>query len=127
LIRQSFYEAAEHGSLIIKEAFSFCPLSIASFCSLGFIRGDTVMRHSIYLSIAIWFIRADLRQEERAWKRKIRRSAYDIPWDNPHLLQDIGLEADGSPIDRNEIMDKEKRLTCRARRIRRLMLRRITT
>ncbi|SHF74910.1 DUF1127 domain-containing protein [Vibrio gazogenes] len=59
------------------------------------------MRHSLYLSLAAWLIRADLRREERVWRRKVSRSAYDIPWDNPYLLRDIGLEADGRPFGRS--------------------------
>jgi len=60
------------------------------------------MRHSVYLKLATVLIRADLRREDREWKRKVRRSAYDLPWENPHLLRDIGLEADGRPIGFSE-------------------------
>ncbi|MDW6003118.1 DUF1127 domain-containing protein [Vibrio mangrovi] len=83
------------------------------------------MRHSIYLSLAALLIRADLRREERAWRRKVRRSAYDIPWDNPHLLRDIGLEADGRPIGRS--MNEDQRVTRRIHLIRQLMSLRIPT
>ncbi|MCE7630389.1 DUF1127 domain-containing protein, partial [Vibrio fluvialis] len=37
------------------------------------------MRHSVYLQLATLLVRADLRREEREWKRKVRRSAFDIP------------------------------------------------
>ncbi|MCE0495713.1 DUF1127 domain-containing protein [Vibrio salinus] len=60
------------------------------------------MKHSIYIRLAVWLIRADIYREERALERKIKRSAHDIPWDNPHLLRDIGLESDGRPINRDQ-------------------------
>lgn len=60
------------------------------------------MSRSIYLRVAFLLVKADLKREEREWKRKIRRSAFDIPWENPHLLRDIGLEADGRPIGHSE-------------------------
>ncbi|HHI5410699.1 hypothetical protein CGT94_09150 [Vibrio metoecus] len=56
------------------------------------------MRQSIYLQLAVLLVRADLRREEREWKRKVRRSSYYLPWHNPHLLRDIGLQEDGRPI-----------------------------
>lgn len=56
------------------------------------------MSHSVYLKLATVLVKADLRREEREWKRKVRRSAFDIPWENAHLLRDIGLEHDGRPM-----------------------------
>ncbi len=56
------------------------------------------MSHSIYLKLATLFVVADLKREERIWKRKIRRSAHDLPWTNQHLLRDIGLDSDGRPV-----------------------------
>lgn len=56
------------------------------------------MSHSVYLKLATLLVKADLRREERVWKQKVRRSAHDIPWDNAHLLRDIGLETDGRTI-----------------------------
>ncbi|SHO55263.1 hypothetical protein [Vibrio quintilis] len=50
------------------------------------------MSNSIYLSIAILFIRADLRREKRLMKKKQRRVMQDIPWHNEHLLRDIGID-----------------------------------
>ncbi|CSC98210.1 Uncharacterised protein [Vibrio cholerae] len=32
------------------------------------------MRQSIYLQLAVLLVRAELRREERVWKRKVRRS-----------------------------------------------------
>jgi len=40
------------------------------------------MKHSLYITLATWFIRADIRREERLWIRKIRRTYHDIPWGN---------------------------------------------
>jgi hypothetical protein len=56
------------------------------------------MSHSVYLKLATVLVKADLRREERVWKRKVRRSSHDIPWENAHLLRDIGLEVDGRTI-----------------------------
>lgn len=53
------------------------------------------MSRSIYLHLAIMLVKADLKREERSWKRSFRREVYDIPWENPHLLRDIGLASDG--------------------------------
>lgn len=56
------------------------------------------MRHSIYLQLASFFVRADLRREERVWRAKLRRSTREIPWGNAYLLRDIGLDADARPL-----------------------------
>lgn len=56
------------------------------------------MSRSIYLHLAVLFVKADLKREEKAWKKELRRNVYDIPWNNTHLLKDIGLEADGRTI-----------------------------
>ncbi len=53
------------------------------------------MRHSIYIHLATYLIRIDLHREERQWRASVRRSAHDLPWDNPHLLRDIGFDLDG--------------------------------
>jgi hypothetical protein len=83
------------------------------------------MRHSLYIHLATWFIRADLRREERAWRRKIRRTAYTIPWHSEHLLRDIGLEPDGRFIGKElNAVDKTDR---RLRHIRRLCSLRMPT
>lgn len=57
------------------------------------------MNHSIYLKLAIFLVKADLKHEERIWKRKVCRSAYDILWHNEYLLRDIGLDKEGRPLD----------------------------
>ncbi|MGO1190240.1 DUF1127 domain-containing protein [Vibrio casei] len=56
------------------------------------------MRHSIYIQLATLLIKADIKRDENAWKRKIRRSQYEIPWHNEHLLRDIGLDITGRPL-----------------------------
>ncbi|ERM59479.1 hypothetical protein [Vibrio cyclitrophicus] len=83
------------------------------------------MRHSVYLKLATVLIRADLRREEREWQRKVRRSSYDLPWNNTHLLRDIGLEADGRPISFSEpeVVTIERRV----RHLRRVLSARIPT
>ncbi|MGR5542643.1 DUF1127 domain-containing protein, partial [Vibrio campbellii] len=55
------------------------------------------MRHSIYLKLAAWCVVADLKQEERAWKRRVRQSANELPFHSEHLLRDVGLDATGRP------------------------------
>ena len=60
------------------------------------------MSHSVYLKLATLLVKADLRREEREWKRRVRRSAFQIPWENAHLLRDIGLEQDGRPVGQTE-------------------------
>lgn len=83
------------------------------------------MRHSIYLKLATVLVRADLRREEKAWQKKLRRSAFDLPWDNAHLLKDIGLESDGRPIgfSEPEAVTAERRV----RHLRRVLSARIPT
>ncbi|MCE7599663.1 DUF1127 domain-containing protein [Vibrio fluvialis] len=83
------------------------------------------MRHSVYLQLATLLVRADLRREEREWKRKVRRSAFDIPWHNEHLLKDIGLQVDGRPIG-SSVPDAIK-ADRRVRHIRRVLSARIPT
>lgn len=83
------------------------------------------MKHSIYLTLATVLVKADLRREDRAWKRKVRRSAYDIPWQNAHLLRDIGLDIDGRPLGRSEA--PQRKVERRIRHLRRVLTARITT
>ncbi len=83
------------------------------------------MNHSIYITLAALLVRADLRREEREWKRKIRRSSYDLPWHSDHLLKDIGLQSDGRPIGESvpNIVKAERRV----RHMRRALRLRIPT
>lgn len=83
------------------------------------------MRYSVYLQLATLLIRADLRREERAWKRRIRRSAYMIPWHSQHLLKDIGLAQDGRPMGQTWPVDQ--RATRHVRHLRHILNRRIPT
>ncbi len=83
------------------------------------------MSHSIYLKLATLFVVADIKREERVWKRKVRRSAHDLPWTNTHLLRDIGLQSDGRPVGVSEPeMVSAKR---RVRHLRRILSARIPT
>lgn len=56
------------------------------------------MRHSLYSHLAVFFVRADIRREERVYLAKIRRATREIPLGNAYLLKDIGLNADGRPL-----------------------------
>ncbi|EGA70125.1 hypothetical protein VISI1226_17926 [Vibrio sinaloensis DSM 21326] len=83
------------------------------------------MSHSVYLKLATVLVKADLRREEREWKRRVRRSRHDIPWENAHLLRDIGLEEDGRVIGLREpeSVTAERRI----RHLRRVLSARIPT
>lgn len=83
------------------------------------------MNHSLYLKLATVLIKADLRREERAWRRKVRRSAFDIPWHNKHLLKDIGLGLDGRLLGRSE--PESVTVERRIRHLRRVLTARIPT
>jgi len=83
------------------------------------------MSHSVYLKLATVLVKADLKREEREWKRKLRRSAYDLPWNNAHLLRDIGLEQDGRPIGFTE--PDSVKAERRVRHLRRVLSARILT
>jgi hypothetical protein len=83
------------------------------------------MRHSIYIILATWFIKADVRRQERAFQRKLRRSVRDIPWHSEYLLRDIGLLPDGQvAVDRAMVKDQ---VTRRVRHFRRFYRQRIPT
>lgn len=83
------------------------------------------MSHSLYLKLATVLVKADLRREERDWKRRVRRSRHDIPWENTHLLRDIGFDVDGRPIGLREPenVTAERRI----RHLRRVLSARIPT
>jgi len=40
------------------------------------------MRHSIYLKLAVLFIKADLHHEDCVWRTKVRRAISEIPLGN---------------------------------------------
>ncbi|MDX2321519.1 MAG: DUF1127 domain-containing protein [Moritella sp.] len=73
------------------------------------------MRHSLYLNLAVFFVRADIRREERVWLAKNRRTSSDLPLGNAYLLKDLGLNVDGRPLCSAEPRDVNA-----ARRVRHL-------
>ena len=84
------------------------------------------MQQSLYLTLAVLFVRADIKREERRWRRQIRRVRYDIPWDNSHLLKDIGLELDGRVVGECTLPDAIIAQR-RVRHLRRVLTSRIPT
>ena len=83
------------------------------------------MNQSIYLKLATLLVRADIRREERAWRKKVRRSAHELPWMNEHLLRDIGLDKEGRPIGKS--VAPEVKAERRIRHLRRVLTLRIPT
>ncbi|EGR0207570.1 TPA: DUF1127 domain-containing protein [Vibrio vulnificus] len=83
------------------------------------------MRHSIYLKLATILVQADLKREEREWAKRVRRSSYEIPWNNAFLLRDIGLD-EGGRANLNTTPDEVK-VARRIRHIRRVLSARIPT
>ncbi|EJO9868151.1 DUF1127 domain-containing protein [Vibrio vulnificus] len=80
------------------------------------------MRHSIYLKLATILVQADLKRE---WAKRVRRSSYEIPWNNAFLLRDIGLD-EGGRANPNTTPDEVK-VARRIRHIRRVLSARIPT
>ena len=68
------------------------------------------MHHSIYIQLATLLIKADLKREENAWLRKIRRSQYELPFHSEYLLRDIGLDKTGRPLGESQVA------TCKVQR-----------
>ncbi|MFY2509626.1 DUF1127 domain-containing protein [Vibrio pectenicida] len=83
------------------------------------------MSHSVYLKLATFLVKADLRLENRKWKRRVRRAAFHAPVNNSHLMRDIGLEADGRFIA-DTVPDNVK-TERRIRHLRRVLSLRIST
>ncbi|MDP2573918.1 DUF1127 domain-containing protein [Vibrio penaeicida] len=83
------------------------------------------MRHSIYIQLATFLVKADINREDRAWKRRVKRAQHNIPWHNSHLLQDIGLDPEGRQIGANE--QPSATAERRVRHLRRLLRTRIPT
>ncbi|MGL6258334.1 DUF1127 domain-containing protein [Vibrio sp. WXL210] len=83
------------------------------------------MNHSIYLKLAAWCVLADLKQEERAWRRRVRKSRYALPLHSTHLLRDIGLDKDGRPLGCEQ--PPQAVAHRRIRHLRRILQSRITT
>ncbi len=84
------------------------------------------MRHSIYIRLATLLLTADLKREDRQWKSRVRRIRSHIPWENAHLLRDIGLDSDGRVVG---TLSEPPAVTAerRVRHLRRLVRTRITT
>ncbi len=61
------------------------------------------MRHSIYLQLAAFFVRADLRRAQRVSRARQGRVA-QLPLGNRYLLRDIGLEAEYFPNGVDELL-----------------------
>ncbi|WP_028023858.1 hypothetical protein [Enterovibrio calviensis] len=56
------------------------------------------MNQSLYLRLAIMFVRLDLKREENQWRKNHRRVRYVGQPLSDHLMRDIGFEKDGFSI-----------------------------
>lgn len=56
------------------------------------------MRTSLYLTLAVWLIKADINKQETEWKRTLRRNRYHLPFHSEHLMRDVGFDKTGRPI-----------------------------
>ena len=83
------------------------------------------MSHSVYLKLAIFLVKIDLRREERQWKRRVRRAAFQIPFANEHLMRDVGLEKGGRCI--GDTVPDAVKTERRIRHLRRVLSSRIPT
>ncbi|MDP2572597.1 hypothetical protein Q8W40_10430 [Vibrio penaeicida] len=54
------------------------------------------MNQSIYIHLAFWLVKAELKREERAWKKKVRQQYAEIPHQSQHMLKDIGMNYEGA-------------------------------
>ncbi len=84
------------------------------------------MKHSLYLTFATFLIKADLRREERLWRARVRRTAYDLPVHSAHLMRDIGLDMDGRALV-TKSADPAKQAGRKTERIRRRLILKIPT
>ncbi|MGO2405637.1 hypothetical protein [Vibrio litoralis] len=76
------------------------------------------MRHSIYIQLATLLIKAELKREQNAWLRKVRRAQYELPLHSEHLLRDIGLDRTGRPLGESlPVGNKAERRVTLMRRI----------
>ena len=83
------------------------------------------MSHSVYLKLATFLVKVDLRREERAWKRRVRRVVFHLPFANEHLMRDIGLEKGGRCI--GDTVPDSVKIERRIRHLRRVLSSRIST
>ncbi|CZF79097.1 hypothetical protein RN22_08340 [Grimontia sp. AD028] len=56
------------------------------------------MNQSMYLRLAVFFVRMDIKREESAWRKAHRRIRYVGEPLSEHLMRDIGFEKDGLSI-----------------------------
>lgn len=56
------------------------------------------MHQSLYLRLAVFFVRMDIKREEAQWRKAHRRLRYVGEPLSEHLLRDIGFEKDGLSI-----------------------------
>lgn len=56
------------------------------------------MNQSVYLRLAVFFVRMDIKREETAWRKAHRRIRYLGEPMSEHLMRDIGFEKDGFSI-----------------------------
>ncbi|WP_325893830.1 hypothetical protein [Grimontia sp. NTOU-MAR1] len=81
------------------------------------------MNQSIYLRLAVFFVRMDIKREESAWRKAHRRIRYVGEPLSEHLLRDIGFEKDGFSIGHSVAPQfKAQREVARMRRKLRLNL-----
>ncbi|KXF79655.1 hypothetical protein [Enterovibrio coralii] len=81
------------------------------------------MNQSIYLRLAVFFVRLDIKREEAAWRKAHRRVRYEGEPLSEHLLKDIGFEKDGLSVGHTVAPEyKAQREVARIRRRLRLKL-----
>ncbi|WP_394211093.1 hypothetical protein [Enterovibrio calviensis] len=56
------------------------------------------MNQSLYLRLAVMFVRLDIKHEEAQWRKAHRRIRYIGDPMSEHLMRDIGFEKDGFSI-----------------------------
>lgn len=56
------------------------------------------MNQSMYLRLAVFFVRMDIKREESAWRKAHRRIRYVGEPLSEHIMRDIGFEKDGLSI-----------------------------
>ncbi|MBD1558131.1 hypothetical protein HC752_14420 [Vibrio sp. S9_S30] len=72
------------------------------------------MSQSVYIRLAFWLVNAELKREEKAWKKKVRQQYAEIPYQSQHMLKDIGMNYEGVaaiPSESRENMAKRRMRT----------------
>lgn len=81
------------------------------------------MNQSMYLRLAVFFVRMDIKREESAWRKAHRRIRYVGEPLSEHIMRDIGFEKDGLSIGHTVASQfKAQREVARMRRKLRLNL-----